>query len=290
MFKSNAVFVGLLALFPIAAYYLANSDDHSSPHFFLYAIAVWFLLLYLFGPIHIHRTQWSALEPDFKPFDPRGPESPPEVSEYYGEVERELAGLGFDPLRSYSTRNSSPNASGFVILFRNAGTSEVAKIIAAVAVSGPVRNVSALLVFSTEFADGTEVVTSNNRSPRIHPPRRSPFHGFVFPEVREAGRLLEIHHALVRRFEDGRIRIDPVSGDPDGYLSSREFHRPLANHVECGYYYRDEDAGVQRPTWKGAILMTWKLLWPAKPIRFALRCARARRLLRKLEAESGGWL
>jgi hypothetical protein len=60
--------------------------------------------------------------------------------------------------------------------------------------------------------------------------------------------------------------------------------------VDCGYYYRDELAGVQRPTWKGAILMTWKLCWPVKPIRLALRRHGARRLLHELESESGAWL
>jgi hypothetical protein len=62
----------------------------------------------------------------------------------------------------------------------------------------------------------------------------------------------------------------------------------MARHVDLGYYYRDELAGVQRPTLKGAYLMSWRLLWPVKPIRAALRRSKAQRLLRELESESMG--
>jgi hypothetical protein len=89
----------------------------------------------------------------------------------------------------------------------------------------------------------------------------------------------------VGRFEDGRIRLDPVGHGPAAY--ERRVHvRQLDHQISIGYYYLDEARRVQRPTWKGAILVSWKLLWPAKQIRLALRRHRAERLLRQLESES----
>jgi hypothetical protein len=242
--------------------------------------------MYLVAPIQIHRTQWSALEPELTPIDSGDPGVGPEVAEYRANALGELSLLGFQVLRSYAVKNSNPNSFASSTLFRNEATSEVAKILVVVARSGPVRTVTGLIAFSTEFSDGTEVVTTNSPAISAFPPSRPPYHGFAFPEIRDPRRLLEIHRALVRRFEAGRVRIDPVSADPDEYYRSREFRRPLARHVDLGYYDRDELAGVQRPTWKGAYLMSWRLLWPVKPIRAALRRSRARRLLRELESES----
>jgi hypothetical protein len=41
--------------------------------------------------------------------------------------------------------------------------------------------------------------------------------------------------------------------------------------VGAGYYEADEERGLVRPTWKGAVLITWRLLWPVKPLYRAVR-------------------
>jgi hypothetical protein len=61
-----------------------------------------------------------------------------------------------------------------------------------------------------------------------------------------------------------------VGADPVAYLiEGRE--RILAHHVATGYYYLDEARDIYRPTWKGAVLMTWRLLWPIRPLYRAWR-------------------
>ena len=44
--------------------------------------------------------------------------------------------------------------------------------------------------------------------------------------------------------------------------------------VRCGYWWRDEDSRVYRPTWKGAVLMTLRSL---PPLRQLIRRRRERR-------------
>jgi hypothetical protein len=288
MYKSNVTFL-FIPVFVLTAFYCLIASGHAWTVYFLsYAFGGWVILMYLVAPIQIHQTQWSALEPELTPLDPGGPGLAPEVAEYQANVLAELSLLGFQVLRSYAVKNLNPNSSASSTLFWNGATSEVAKILVVVATAGPVRTVTGLIAFSTEFADGTEVVTSNSPVISPFPSKRPPYHGFAFPDIRDARRLLEIHRALVRRFQAGRIRIDPVSADPDEYYRSRDFRLPMARHVDLGYYYRDELAGVQRPTLKGAYLMSWRLLWPVKPIRAALRRSKAQRLLRELESESMG--
>ena len=53
--------------------------------------------------------------------------------------------------------------------------------------------------------------------------------------------------------------------------------------VAAGYYRRDADGERLRPTWTGAVRVTWRLLWPVKP----LFRARRRRATRELLARHG---
>jgi hypothetical protein len=61
----------------------------------------------------------------------------------------------------------------------------------------------------------------------------------------------------------------------------------LANWVATGYYAFDAVRGVVRPTWKGAALITWRLLWPVKPLFRARRRRATRQLLDRLGISLG---
>jgi hypothetical protein len=56
----------------------------------------------------------------------------------------------------------------------------------------------------------------------------------------------------------------------------------MAAWVAGGYYAIDEERGVVRPTWKGAVLITWRLLWPVKPMYRSRRRRATRQLLERL--------
>jgi hypothetical protein len=244
-------------------------------------LAFAFLFPFLAGLINIHQSQWIAINTENVPIDPEGPGIPREVSVDYRQTVAGLTPLGFKPVLSYSKTKLVPNAIAFSTLFKNDKTSEVATLINTFGSGGIVRIKVSLLVFRTEFADGTEVLTSNSNFPSQFPPEGPPVHGFIFPQVRDPGRLYTVHQAVVSQFEGRSPRRDPIGDDPDGYLrriQQREFARFLA----CGYYYLDEARGVQRPTWKGAIMATLKLIWPVKAIRKIWRRWKAARMLREL--------
>ena len=278
--------VGLLVLTPLLARGLARSARAAQVSVPTWALLAAAPLIPLVGlPILIHRTHRLALEPTFEPFDPEGPEAPEELREHFADTADQLEPLGFAPELTLRTRGSTPNADGFVSLYWNPSTREAARVLAVIGQSDAIRNVAAFVVFITEFADGTEVVSSNRSSPRTFPPRRPPYHGATFPQVRDAGHLLVLHRAFVDRFADGRVRVDPVTADPFGYILQKDFARPLAHHVACGYAYDDEPAGVQRLTWKGAALSTWKLLPPFKQVGLARERLRGARLIAALGRE-----
>ena len=236
---------------------------------------------FLLAPIKIHASSWTNANPRFVPTDPEGPDVPPEASDFYRECVADLAPLGFVTVRTYMAPDLVPNAVGILSLLENRESGEGAKILTTVAETRGRRKTGLLLAFFTEFTDGTEVGTSNTLVPRIYPPLGPPIHWFVFPQLREADRLHAAHQALVGRVESGRLRRAPIGGDPDGYLNRTE-RRFLAHQLACGYYYLEEAAQLQRPTWKGAILISWKLLWPVKPIRREWRRWKAGRMIRAL--------
>jgi hypothetical protein len=140
---------------------------------------------------------------------------------------------------------------------------------------------TSLLVFRTEFADGTNVTTSNNNFPTHFPPPGPPEHVFTFPQVQDPGRLYEVHQAVVGQFDAGSLRRDPIGDDPDAYLE-RSQQREHARFIACGYHYLDEAEGVQRLTWKGAFMGTLKLIWPVRQIRKVWRRWKAARMLHEL--------
>src|SRR5262249_15015400 len=155
---------------------------------------------------------------------------------------------------------------------------DVAKVIVSVSSSTRVS----FLVFASELADGTELTTSNSDFLAVTPPLRDGMRPMAFPGIDDAARLYAVHQARVG--DDVRRR--PDVDDPDAYMRRLE-ERILDHHVACGYYYPVEDEHLLRPTWKGAILMAWKFLWPVPPVRRAWRRLRAEIALRRLPIHYG---
>jgi hypothetical protein len=270
----------LLAVFAYVA--IRALRDMASPWGVAASIAALALVPFVLGPVLIHRTHWSSLDPDLVPFDPDGPGSPEVLRYHFAETAAELGRLGFAPERYYQTKQATTNADGSVLLFQNEKTLETARVLTAV--SSDSRIASSFTVFVSEFSDGTEVVTSNRESALIFPRRKPPYHARAFPQVREVDHLLVVHRARVENLAAGRMPVDPVGDDPDGYIRRVDFEGPQAHHVACGYTYVDEMSRVQRMTWKGAILATWKLLPPIKQIRLAWERMMAARQLGNLKA------
>jgi hypothetical protein len=229
-----------------------------------------------------HQSQWIAIETEDVRINPEDPGIPQEVSAYYRRAVARLAPRGFKPVLSFKTKPCA-NAIGFSTVFKNDRTSEVATIansfVTALASSGVATS---LLVFRTEFADGTTVTTTNNDLPSPFPPPGPPDHVFTFPQVRDPGRLCEVHQAVVGRFDEGRLRRDPIGDDPDAYLRRLQ-QRLHAHFLACRYYYLDEAKGVLRLTWKGALMGTLKLFWPVRQIRKVWRRWKAARMLHELD-------
>ena len=176
------------------------------------------------------------------------------------------------------------NGGAYVTLFENRQSSQYAKLFTVVVGSSLARKVETTLAFFTDFTDGLTLVTANNKTRPITPRIRIHEGSLALPSVHDPRRLYEIHQALVDRFGayEDRARIEIQ--DPAVFLRISQL-KEQAKYPESGYYYHDDKHRVYRPTWRGAILMSWKLLWPVKQIRAMLARVKAARLLREVGIE-----
>jgi hypothetical protein len=102
--------------------------------------------------------------------------------------------------------------------------------------------------------------------------------------MEDARELYRAHTDVVAHLGPRSEPIVPLEGDPAAYQCAYT-NRERARFKECGYFYLDPEADCYRPTWKGAVLLTWKLLWPVSAIRRARIRRHAEALLR---ASRGG--
>ncbi|WP_165235287.1 hypothetical protein [Aquisphaera insulae] len=243
-----------------------------------------FLEVLFLATIQTHRTTWNPMDPSLVPFDPEGPASQEELRSHFAETAADLERLGYSPERYYLMKQMSPNTQGSTLLFGDVHSGETARVQTVVATRGRFRVATSFVIFGSEFSDGTEVVTANMASPTTLPPRRPPFHGRTFPQVRDVDLLLDLHRARVANLAAGLTPVDPIGDDPDAYLRRVNCEAPYAHFIARGYMYADEMAGVYRITWKGAFLVTLVLLPPFKQIRLTWRRLEAARQIANLKA------
>lgn len=232
------------------------------------------LMLFITAPIRMKSRSWQKANPRYTSDD----ESHlPPIARI---IAADLRTFGLED-RGTWRHDGAALATGWVILLEHPRTLDVAKVL--VVTTRKRRSIS--LVFQTRFEDGTEVVTANTRVTAGFPPLPGMTVAWL-PAIRDADSLYRVHEQLRDALGGTRTPVG-VGSDPAGFLQEGSA-RALANWVATGYYELDLARGVVRPTWKGAVLVTWRLIWPVKPVfRFRRRRATSR-LLRQLGINVGG--
>ena len=223
-------------------------------------------------------SQWCRVDLEYLHFDPGGEETPGVVSERTRRAVSDLAPLGFEVRGHFFEPDSVSMCSSYQSLFENRRTHETA-LLATVMVNDAVA--LTFLEFGTEYADGTELVSTDHSMVPVTPPVARREGSTAYPQVVEAARLYRIHRAVAARHDGVPIRRDPLGEDVTGRMRHTTI-REIEGWVEVGYYYLDESRRPYRPTWKGSFLMTGKHMWPVGAIRRAMGRRRAARRLLEL--------
>lgn len=268
----------IIATVAMAVVYLAIRTTSASDAtvFFIFASVI-VVLPYVAGPILIRFKQRHSVHPQLEPKAPQ--DLPGEVSEFFQRATQDLTGEGFTVWPAFTHR--AQNATAHLKLFLNR---EVGDSIIATAIYSNAKGVERLrtknLIITTKLDDGQRYVTSNTQVRGIF---RNPQgqHGLFLPQIRDNSQLYKIHRAWLAKAAPAGQRILPAKGREVDAIAE-EMTGNLDRQVELGFFYIDRVSDSYRPTWKGAVLMTWKVCWPVKQIRKVYRARKDKEIVHSL--------
>jgi hypothetical protein len=239
------------------------------------------LVPYGLGPILIYFTQKISGDPELEEFRLRDADVPGAVKRYLFPTIRQVEECGFEMLGAYYVGGLVTNVRSFLVLMGNRAARDLALLAVTYADSLEGSRLQQRHVeYSARLDNGTIVDTNNSQELTAF--ARVPEQKIVsLPWIEDVRRLYDIHQAAVEYYCPDAQREWHVDADPGDYLHDSLVRESL-RQLETGYLYRDA-AGDFRPTIKGAILMTYKSLWPITAVRRALRRRRGERLLRELQ-------
>ncbi len=255
---------------------------------FLYAVMVLIFIILIFSgivaPIIVHSKQRMAAKPRFDLFNPQN--LPQDKADYFVRNLQLLQKEGFEPA-AFVSWESHENQRILFALAVNQENRDMAMSVFATAGTETKPLEVRYTEFCTVFTDSSEINTNSNPQPDVLK-QFADKKVFSFPRVKDPHHLYILHRRLIARFALGKEAVLPQK-DTEVMAVQMSVTRFLARQAKAGYFFTDESGNMLRPTWKGAFLMTWKLVWPMGFIWNILRRRRMNMLLSQLlssDAES----
>jgi len=191
-------------------------------------------------------------------------ELPQEVSARIRLQIPQMQSLGFELLGCYDCGILASDMRSFIAYFCNRTTNDFANVSMAVS---PQRT-AGYFEFSTRFETGLVLETNTNSILPLTPDNPE-VRVFRFPEIQEPRELYQVHKSLIEKYASGKwAQSEPKGQEIQRLVRVMENYGP--RHAKMGYMYLAPDAETYLLTWKGAVLMTWRGLWPTGLIRRAI--------------------
>ncbi|HEV3302480.1 MAG TPA: hypothetical protein VG055_22685 [Planctomycetaceae bacterium] len=235
----------------------------------------WFLLvlgvvafLYLGGPLLTYVNLRQSADPNVVRLEATQQALlPAGIRNYLERVENELRVCGFERVDDVALPNQVRNVAANLRLFLHRENQDFASCTAAYSKIGNTWGERLKYVaFTTYFRNGTTFGTSNLSIPGCFPPRPN-YRSTKFRTVQSAGELYELHRAVIS--DEARTGtkelplLDRFGGDAAAYIRWTMLAE-MQDATNSGCLYLNEKEGKYVPTVIGAIVMTWKQLWPWK--------------------------
>lgn len=212
-------------------------------------------LVYVLGPALFYLGYKRPLEPSFVPIE----DFPPAFAkEMEGRV-RALQVLGLSEQARLSFPSRAHNEPAYFSMLTDAETGDKALVVAIVP-RGSLTPRAVYVELSRRLASG-DLRTMN--SLELHASHRDSSGSSTtwLPQVRDVAALVAMHRHICHKLAPSERGELYQAGEAGAFLE-REMREENAILARDGVLCADEDAGVWRPTWRGACLLTWKNLWP----------------------------
>lgn len=245
-------------------------------------------LVYVGGPLMIWWSQKLEATPQMVPFNPDEYDWPADIDELFSTAIDELGSSGFEVTGGVLLPRAVPNVQTALVLLANRAEKDVVMVTATIATNNFASLRNLYLEFSTNFQDGFEYNTNNTDQLLAFPPEPHK-RTYQFVQVKEPRKLYDVHQAILnangRHCQQKVLKVDrQFGGDAIADLLDG-IREELELATKRGYLRRTSDGQYYRPTVIGAILMTWKELWPWKAIRRMKRDRSAQAILSNLGVE-----
>ena len=241
-------------------------------------------LAHLVLPLLIKFSQKTQGSPQLLSVDPA--HWPVNIAEILRRYEHDLFNMGFEISDRVQMPNAMPNTDTILTMFVHRQTGEKAMLTAMFGLTNGVKKLGTLyLEFSSRYPDGRCFDTMNSST--LSSFQRAP--GDVktqVPQVKETANLLRVHRYMVRKgAPTGKPMVYPPGGARNYLL--RIWREGFEEQVKFGRFEYHKRNDTFTPSWKGAYLMTWGILWPWGWIRKQQMEARAREVWDEVQTASG---
>ena len=227
------------------------------------------LSMHLIGPVLVKRSERLPESYRFTLIDER--EFFSQRSETFIMLDYEMRTLGFEYVGSSVLGNT--NTDSFFSLYTKADEALAAMLTTMVSPLGDFSYAE----FTRLYEDGSSLEVNNAPISPLFP-RRAHKVQLRYPEINTLSGLYETTQKLIATLPDSATPKPLPRGAEFAEVESI-LNREVEWLVDQGYYSRQALDGFHPVTLKGAILFSWKSLWPWQQLRQRLDVRRSQRLL-----------
>ncbi len=220
--------------------------------------------IYLGMPLLVKFSQKVEAQPQIESIDPS--QWPPVVAQTMSRVEHDLYNLGFTITARYQMVGAVSSTSTILTMLVNYQSGDKAMITAVWGQANGVWNLGTHYTeFSTRFADGHCFDTMNSAT--LSSFARGPKDiKTQVPQIKEAAELWSLHRFVMRKHDAQGEKLVYDIAHVRAYFG-RIWRESFEEQVGFGRYNFNGKQFV--PSFKGAYLMCWGIMWPMSAIRQA---------------------
>lgn len=237
---------------------------------------------YVGFPILIWLTHRQNARPDARLVDMQGEGVRPDAAKFLSSVLDSLEALGFRLEALLDVPHQTPNTTMLVMLTINKKSTDHSLAVAMFAFNGEQTQIAKFFVqFVSRYPDRLFIQTSNLDISSAFPQDPNSVISKL-PSVNDLARLYENPQMIVAEHRPGARKIlrlfEEFNGDAVAYLR-HDIREDLERAQSCGYMWLTADGEKFRPTVRGAVMMTYKQLFPFKMFGAMARKRRERQIM-----------
>ena len=230
-------------------------------------VALWFFL-----------NQRLEAEPAIRPFFSQF--QPDKVRSYLDIIGQKLESVGFSEGQDAVWSDGNGEQPVYLRLFKQPQTGTLGIATVRVHPANPEENLIEFVEFQTRFENKMELSTHN--SDQLGAPVLPKNHTVLgLHKLQEPLELYEIHKSIVHSWSKATTPLNDAERSALE-LWKQAFKRELNSQVELGGLILDDEFGLYRPTFIGALMMIGSAVWPFSFIRRWLHQMRASYWLKQL--------